>query len=109
MELEATESASGRLICSRYAAMLGVGLRRFRQQLRQLGDVRGDAPSLISGEQLGRSSPAGLLLEIEVGERVAAMIADDEAGVGSADHRAAGPERYREPSCFDTMPSQPTK
>ena len=27
MELEATESASGRLICSRYAAVLGVGLR----------------------------------------------------------------------------------
>src|SRR5207247_10955573 len=28
VELEATESASGRLICSRYAAVLGAGLRR---------------------------------------------------------------------------------
>jgi hypothetical protein len=27
VELEATGSASGRLICSRYAAVLGVGLR----------------------------------------------------------------------------------
>jgi len=29
VELEATESASGRLICSRYAAVLGAGLHFF--------------------------------------------------------------------------------
>ena len=31
MELEATGSASGRLICSRYAAVLGVGLQYIKR------------------------------------------------------------------------------
>jgi hypothetical protein len=29
------------------------------QQLRQLGDVGGDAPGLVAGEQLGRRAPSG--------------------------------------------------
>jgi hypothetical protein len=36
------------------------------QQLRQLGDVGGDAPGLVAGEQLGRRPPAGLVLNINV-------------------------------------------
>ena len=51
------------------------------QQLRQLGDVGGDAPRLVAGEEVGGSAPAGLLLEIDVGERLPVGVADDEAGV----------------------------
>jgi hypothetical protein len=63
------------------AAVLGATL----QQLRQLGDVRGDAPGLVAGEQLGRRPPCRLLLEIDVGERLPVGVADDEAGVGLLD------------------------
>jgi hypothetical protein len=43
-------------------------LRRLRpqHQLRQLGDVGGDAPRLVAGEEVGGSAPAGLLLEVHV-------------------------------------------
>jgi hypothetical protein len=37
-------------------------------QLRQLGDVHGDAPRLILGEQLGRRSSPRLILEIDIRE-----------------------------------------
>ena len=40
------------------------------QQLRQLGDVGGDAPGLVAGEQVRRRAPSGLILEIDVGERL---------------------------------------
>jgi hypothetical protein len=39
------------------------------QQLRQLGDVGGDAPGLVAGQQVSRRSPAGLLLEIDLDQR----------------------------------------
>jgi hypothetical protein len=48
-------------------------------QLRQLGDVGGDAPGLVAGWQLGRRAPTGLFLEIDVGERLTGGVADDEA------------------------------
>jgi hypothetical protein len=35
----------------------GAGLDRRRRQFRQLGDVGGDAPCLVAGEQLGRRAP----------------------------------------------------
>jgi hypothetical protein len=56
------------------------------QQLRQLGDVYGDAPRLVAGEQVCRRTPSRLLLEIDVGERLPVVIADDEvqASVSSA-------------------------
>jgi hypothetical protein len=44
---------------------------RLPQQLRQLGDVGGDAPGLVAGEQLRRCAAARLLLEIGVGECLA--------------------------------------
>jgi hypothetical protein len=40
------------------------------QQLRQLGDVGGDAPGFVAGEELGRCAPARLILEVDVGERL---------------------------------------
>jgi TPR repeat protein len=47
------------------------------QQPWQLGGVGGDAPGLVLGEQLGRASTR-LILEIDVGERLLAGVADDE-------------------------------
>ena len=37
--------------------------------------------STVAGEQLGRRAPPRLLLEIDVGERLPVVIADDEAGL----------------------------
>ena len=57
------------------------------QQRRQLRDVGGDAPGLVAGEEVRRRTPARLLLEIDIGERLTVGVADDEAGV----HRFDGP------------------
>jgi hypothetical protein len=69
------------------------------EQLRQLGDVRRDPPRLIAGQQLRRRSPAGLILEIDVGERLAGVVLHDEAGVRFLDdprggRRCPGPASY---------------
>ena len=40
-------------------------------------------PGLIAGEEMHRRAPPRLILEIDVGERLSVVIADDEAGVGS--------------------------
>ena len=45
------------------------------QQLRQLGDVGGDATGLVAGEQLGRRAPPRLILEIDIGQRLAVVVA----------------------------------
>jgi len=65
--------------------------RRLCDELRQLGDVGSDPPRLVPSEQLCRRAPAGLLLEIDVSERQAAVILHDEADVRFLD----GP-RWRE-------------
>jgi hypothetical protein len=48
---------------------------------RQLGEVRRHAARLVPGEQLGRRAPTGLVLEIEIAERLPGAVADNEAGV----------------------------
>ena len=59
-----------------------MGLSAFpRNMLRQLGDVGGDAPGLIAGEEVRRRAPSRLPLEIDVGEGLPVGVADDEAGV----------------------------
>jgi hypothetical protein len=50
-----------------------------------LGDVGGDAPGLVTGEQMRSRAPAGLILEIDVGRHLPVVIADDVAGVGLLD------------------------
>jgi hypothetical protein len=40
------------------------------QQLRQLGDVGGDALSLVAGEEVRRRAASRLLLEIDAGQRL---------------------------------------
>jgi hypothetical protein len=42
--------------------------------LRQLGDVGGDAAGLVAGEQVRRRAPSRLVLEIDVGERLAVSV-----------------------------------
>jgi hypothetical protein len=39
------------------------------QQLRQLGDVGGDAPGFVAGEEVGLLHASGFFLEIEIGQR----------------------------------------
>jgi hypothetical protein len=51
------------------------------QQLWQLGDVRSDAPRFVTRHQSRCRSPAGLLLEIDLGQRQAGVILHDEAGI----------------------------
>ena len=46
-----------------------------------LGEVYRHAAGLVAGEQLGRRAPSGLVLEIEVAERLSILVTDDEAGV----------------------------
>ena len=38
--------------------------------LRQLGDVGGDAPGVVAGEEVRRRAASRLLLEIDVGQRL---------------------------------------
>jgi hypothetical protein len=51
------------------------------QQIWQLGDIRRDAPGLVTRKQLGRRAPAGLVLEIDVSEHLLVGVTDDDAGV----------------------------
>src|SRR5271169_2706069 len=51
------------------------------EQLRQLGDVGGDLARLIACQQLGYRTPAGVILEIDVRERLAFPIPHDDAAV----------------------------
>jgi hypothetical protein len=46
-------------------------------QLRQLGDVGGDAPGLVPGEQTGSQPSAGFIVEIDVGQRLPYGVADE--------------------------------
>jgi hypothetical protein len=59
VELEATGSASGRLICSRYAAVLGVGLRTDWSGARSKASEEPDsttAPALSAAIDLSSQS-----------------------------------------------------
>jgi hypothetical protein len=49
------------------------------QQLRQLRYIDPNPPRLVLREQLGGRSPAGLLLEINVSELLAATVNHDKA------------------------------
>ena len=72
-------------------------VRSAPQYLWQLGDVCHDTPSFIAGEKLGRGSPAGLVLAIDVAQRLSVTVLDDEAGGRLFDR-----PRWREAaSCWD--------
>ena len=68
------------------------------RQFRQFGDVRGDAPRLVAGEELGGGAASRLLLELEIGERLAVPSLSSEAlqiqlGVGVLDDQGGGKRR----------------
>jgi hypothetical protein len=52
---------------------------RLAQQFQQLRDIRCDPPRLVFGEQLGGRTPAGLLLEIDIGKLLVVAVAHDQA------------------------------
>jgi hypothetical protein len=68
-------------------------VRSAPQWLWQLGDVCRDPPRLILGKQFRRRSPPWLVLEIDIGECLAAMVADDETRLRLFDR--PGPARSR--------------
>ena len=49
------------------------------QQLRQLGDVNGDAPGFVAAEQYWPLCPARLRLILDVAQCLPVVVADDEA------------------------------
>jgi hypothetical protein len=51
------------------------------RQLRQLRRVGRNPPRLVFREQLGRRSPAGLILEIDNSQLFAGIVFDDKAGL----------------------------
>jgi hypothetical protein len=54
-----------------YASQFRLALgQRGAYQLRQLGDVGGDAPGLVAGEEMRRRAASRLLLEIDAGQRL---------------------------------------
>ena len=71
-------------------------LRRWRppQQLRLLGDVGSDASGLVFGQEVRRRAAAGLVLVLDVRERLSALRLHDEASVvildGPGRREAAG-------------------
>ncbi len=53
-----------------------------------------NAGDLVAGQQVGRRLPPRILLEVDVGRRLPADIADYEAGVGSLDR--PGPQERQD-------------
>ena len=49
------------------------------QQLRQLGDVGGDAAGLVAGEQLSSRTATRVILAIDEGQRLFVGVAHNEA------------------------------
>jgi hypothetical protein len=45
------------------------------EQLRQFGDVDGDAPGFVTGQELGGRRPTRIVLAIDEGERLPIVIA----------------------------------
>jgi len=48
--------------------------------LRQLRRVGRNPPRLVFGEQFGRRAPAGLILEIDIGQLLPGVVSHDKAG-----------------------------
>ena len=46
-------------------------------QLRQLGEIDRHPPRLVAGQAIGRRAPTGLVLEIEIGERLPGDVAHE--------------------------------
>jgi hypothetical protein len=77
-EVPSSNALGARALWPRPLCLTAARLRS-RMKIGQLGDVDGDPPSFVAREQVGGSAPAGLLLIIDVAERLLISIADDEA------------------------------
>ena len=64
---------------------------RLAEQRRQLGDVGSDLPRIVARKQLCCRSPAGVILEIDVGQRLSVSIPHDDTAVEFFD----GPGRWK--------------
>ena len=73
--------AGGKGLLTRPLPSMRVARRSFfcAEQVRQLGDVDCNPPRLIAGHQMRRRSPAGFFLEIDIRQRIAVRVPDDEA------------------------------
>jgi len=60
------------------------------QQLGQLGDVGGDAPGLVAGEQLRSRAAARLFVEIDLSERLTVLVPDGETASCSSIDQGGG-------------------
>jgi hypothetical protein len=54
---------------------------RLAEQRRQPGDVRCNPPCIFARQQLCQCSPAGVIIEIDIGERLTVSIPNDDAAV----------------------------
>jgi len=77
-----------------------VCIKRYNRSLsrlaQQFGDIRRDPPRLVLRELLGRRSPAGLILEIDAGERLAAVVAHDKTRASNSSIDQSGGKRRAE-------------
>jgi len=64
--------------------------------LATLAAIRRASPRLVAGHQMRRRSPAGLILEIDIGKRVAVGVADDETVLAELHVRVIDGPRRRE-------------
>jgi hypothetical protein len=64
------------------------------QQLRKLCDVGCNPPRLVARYQSRRRSPAGLLLEIDIGERLTGLILHNETASLSSTTHGGGKRRW---------------
>jgi hypothetical protein len=74
------------------AALIRIRVPRRAQHLRQLCDIGRDPAGLVLREPLHRHAPAGLVLEIDVGQRLASGV-DREAFVCSSTRHGGGKRR----------------
>ena len=92
----ATQGTGFLIACMLWAGAV-VCIKRYNRSLsrlaQQFGDIRRDPPRLVLRELLGRRSPAGLILEIDIGERVAAVVAHDKHASNSSIDQSGGKRR----------------
>ena len=69
-------------------------------------NVGGDASGFVAGEQIRRRATAGVLLEVHVGERLAVVVLDDEAGGVCLVINAAGAVWRAETLRYDTFAAE---
>ena len=89
----------GRLLRSRGARSCPLGVKSRHQKLAAASQRSRDSPRLIFGQQFDADRPPRLVLEIEIGERLPAVVAHDEAGELFLDD----PQRWEAAFCHGVL------